>query len=258
MTTSTTPILVTGGTGTLGGHVVPLLRAAGHEVRILSRHSRASVSDPGIEYVAVDLLTGAGIEPALAGVDTVLHLAGANKGDDRATRNLVRAAKRAGVRHLVHISVIGADTMPLGWFRTQLAAEREVTESGIAWTMLRAAQFHDLVLTMAEKMAKLPVVPVPGGLRFQPVDSREVAARLVELTLGDPAGLVPDLAGPTVYGLGDLVRGYLEVVGKRRPLLLLRMPGRTGRAYRAGDNLSLDSADTGKRTWEEFLAERVG
>jgi uncharacterized protein YbjT (DUF2867 family) len=124
-------------------------------VRILSRHSRASVSDPGIEYVAVDLLTGAGIEPAPAGVDTVLHLAGANKGDDRATRNLVRAAKRAGVRHLVHISVIGADTMPLGWFRTQLAAEREVTESGIAWTMLRAARFHDLVLTMAEKMAKL-------------------------------------------------------------------------------------------------------
>jgi uncharacterized protein YbjT (DUF2867 family) len=170
----------------------------------------------------------------------------------------VRAAKRAGVRHLVHISVIGADTMPLGWFRTQLAAEREVTESGIAWTMLRAAQFHDLVLTMAEKMAKLPVVPVPGGLRFQPVDSREVAARLVELTLGDPAGLVPDLAGPTVYGLGDLVRGYLEVVGKRRPQLPLRMPGKTGRAYRAGDNLSLDSADTGKRTWEEFLAERVG
>ncbi len=67
--------------------------------------------------------------------------------------------------------------------------------------MLRAAQFHDLVLTMAEKMAKLPVVPVPGGLRFQPVDSREVAARLVELTLGDPAGLVPGLVGPTVYGL---------------------------------------------------------
>ncbi|MHA5052267.1 SDR family oxidoreductase [Streptomyces sp. SD15] len=252
----TSPILVTGGTGTLGSHVVPLLRAAGHDVRILSRHSPASAPDSGIEYVAVDLLTGEGIESAVAGVETVLHLAGGTKGDDRVTRNLVRAAAKAGVRHLVYISVIGADTLPLGWFKTQLAAEKAVTESGIPWTMLRAAQFHELVLTMAEKMTKLPVVPVPGGLRFQPVDSREVAARLVELTLGDPAGAVPDLTGPKVYGVGDLLHGYLEARGKRRPLLPLRMPGKAGRAYRAGDNLSFDGADIGKRTWEDFLAER--
>ncbi|QUW81148.1 hypothetical protein HEP84_24655 [Streptomyces sp. RLB1-33] len=71
-----------------------------------------------------------------------------------------------------------------------------------------------------------------------------------------PRGAIADLAGPTVYGLGDLVRGYLDAHGRRRPLLPLRMPGKAGRAYRAGDNLS--DADTGKRTWERFLAERVG
>ncbi len=251
----TSPILVTGGTGTLGSHVVPLLRAAGHDVRTLSRHHREPGN--GIEHFAADLLTGEGIEPALAGVETVLHLAGGTKGDDKATQNLVRAAAKAGVRHIVYISVIGADTMPLGWFTMQRRAEQAVTGSGIPWTMLRAAQFHDLVLKIAEKMGTLPVVPVPGGLRFQPVDSRDVAARLVELALGRPAGLVPDLTGPTVYGMKDLVGGYLQARGKRRMTMPMRMPGKAGKAYRAGTNLSLDGADVGTRTWEEFLAERV-
>jgi uncharacterized protein YbjT (DUF2867 family) len=249
------PILVTGGTGTLGGHVVPLLREAGCDVRILSRHHREP--GDGTEHFACDLLAGEGIDPAVAGVETVLHLAGGTKGDDTATQNLVRAAARAGVTHLVYISVIGANTMPPGWFKMKLAAERAVTDSGIPWTMLRAAQFHDLVLKIAEKMGPMPVIPAPGGLRFQPVDSREVAARLVELALGRPAGRVPDLAGPTVYPIKDLVGGYLRARGKRRMMMPIRMPGKVGKAYRAGANLSLDGADVGKRTWEQFLAERV-
>jgi uncharacterized protein YbjT (DUF2867 family) len=251
----TSPILVTGGTGTLGGHVVPLLRAAGRDVRILSRHRRNPVD--GIEHFACDLLEGAGIEPAVAGVETVLHLAGGTKGDDKATQNLVRAAGKAGVQHIVYISVIGANTMPLGWFKIQLRAEQAVTDSGIPWTMLRAAQFHDIVLKIAGKMGTMPVIPAPGGLRFQPIDSRDVAARLVELALGRPAGQVPDLAGPTVYGIKDLVGGYLQARGKRRMMVPIRIPGKAGKAYRAGANLSLDGADVGKRTWEEFLTERV-
>jgi uncharacterized protein YbjT (DUF2867 family) len=98
---------------------------------------------------------------------------------------------------------------------------------------------------------------VPGGLRFQPVDARDVATRLVDLTLDQPAGLVPDLAGPTVYPMGDLVRGYLRARGKRRLTMPVRMPGKAGRAYRAADNLTLAGADLGTRTWEDFLAEHL-
>ncbi|HET6627522.1 MAG TPA: NAD(P)-binding oxidoreductase [Nocardioidaceae bacterium] len=251
----TTPILLTGGTGTLGRHVVPLLRESGHDVRVLSRQP-AGPRD-GVEHLTGDLLTGEGVETAVDGAGIVLHLAGGPKHDDAATRSLVRAASTAGVQHLVYISVIGADRVPLGWFRSKLAAEQAVSGSGLPWTTLRAAQFHDLALTVVEKMAKLPVVPVPGGLRFQPVDSREVAARLVELALGEPAGLVPDLAGPKVYGLADLSRGYLQARGKHRLMMPVRMPGRAGRAYRAGENLARDGALLGRRSWEEFLVERV-
>ncbi|WP_327678777.1 SDR family oxidoreductase [Streptomyces sp. NBC_00467] len=248
-------ILVTGGTGTLGRHVIPLLLDAGSEVRVFSRHGHAS--GDGVDYVTGDLVKGEGIEAAVDGVEIVLHLAGGPKGDDEATRRLVRAAKAAGVRHLVYISVIGADRVPLAWLRSKLAAEQAVAGSGIPWTTLRAAQFHDLALTLAEKMAKLPVIPAPG-MRLQPVDSREVAARLVELTLDAPAGLVPDLAGPEVHTMADLLGGYLRAIGRRRPMLPVRIPGKAGRSYRAGENLSLDGAVQGQRTWEEFLAERVG
>ena len=250
----TSPILLTGGTGTLGRLVLPLLLDAGCTVRVLSR--RKHEPGDGIEYVTGDLLKGEGIEPAVDGTETVLHLAGGPKGDDEATRNLVRAASRAEVRHLVYISVIGADRVPLGYFRSKLGAERAVADSGLPWTTLRAAQFHEFILNVVQKMAKLPVIPVPGGLRFQPVDSREVAARLVELTLDKPAGLVPDLAGPKVYGMADLIRGYLRARGQRRLMMPVRMPGKAGRAYRAGENLSLEGAGVGKRTWEDFLAER--
>ncbi|MFD3519241.1 SDR family oxidoreductase [Streptomyces sp. NPDC058653] len=256
----TSSILVTGGTGTLGRLVTPLLRDTGHPVRVLSR--RGHDSRDGVEYVTADLLKGNGIECALDGSDTVLHLAGAAKGDEEATRNLVAAASRVGgVRHLVLISVIGADLMPLGYFRAKRGAERAVEESGLPWTTLRAAQFNDLVLTATRALARLPVVLSPGGVRAQPVDARDVAARLVELTLGEPAGRVPDLAGPKLYGLAELIRGYLQARGHgrptRRPTLPFPVPGKVGRAYRAEDNLALAGADLGTRTWEDFLAERV-
>ena len=248
-------ILVTGGTGTLGGYLVPLLRADGHPVRVLSRHSRAAAD--GVEYVAVDLLTGVGLDAALADVRTVVHLAGGPKGDDIATRNLVDAAKRAGsVDHFVLISVIGADRVPIGYFVRKLASEKTVAQSGIPWTTLRAAQFHDLTLKTVQAMAKMPVLLAPSGVRWQPVDSRDVARRLAELTLDTPAGLVADLAGPKVYSLEELQRSYLTTIGKHRMRLPVHVPGKLGKVYRSGLNMSFDG-ETGKHTWEEFLAERV-
>ncbi|MEV4251615.1 NAD(P)H-binding protein [Spirillospora sp. NPDC049652] len=251
----TAPILVTGGTGTLGSLLVPLLREAGHPVRVLSRHTRPAAD--GVEFVACDLLKGEGVDEAVAGAETVVHLAGGPKGDDVATRNLADAAKRTGARHLVYVSVTGVDEVPVAWLRTKLASERAVADSGVPWTTLRPAQFHKLVLGIAEKMAKMPVVPAPGALTFQPVDERDVAARLAELTLGEPAGLVPDLAGPADRPLPELLAGYLAAAGKRRPMLPVPMPGKIGRAYRQRLNLAREGAIRGTRTWEDYLAEHV-
>jgi uncharacterized protein YbjT (DUF2867 family) len=258
------PILVTGGTGTLGRLVVARLRDAGHRVRALSRHGREA--GEGIELVTGDLATGEGIDAAVEGAEIIVHCAGSTTGDEEKTLNLVRAASRVGAPHLVNISVVGADRVPVvsrvdramfGYFASKLAAERVVADSGLPWTTLRATQFHDLLLTTAQGMAKLPVIPVPTGFRSQPVDADEVAARLVELALSAPAGLVPDIAGPRAIGMAELVRGYLRARGKHRLMVPVRLPGRAARAFRDGANLAPDRA-VGRRTWEEFLAERVG
>ena len=260
----TSPILVTGGTGTLGRLVVPRLRDAGCDVRVLSRRNHKS--GDGIEFVTGDLATGEGVEAAVDGIETIVHLAGSAKGDEDKARNLVQAASRAGAPHLVYISVVGADRIPVvsgvdramfGYFASKRAAEKVIEDSRLPWTTLRATQFHDLMLMVAQALAKLPVVPVPAGFRVQPVDADEVAARLVELTLGEPAGRVPDMGGPRVYGAADLFRGYLRASKRRRrPIVPLWLPGKAVRAFRDGANLAPEQA-VGHRTWEEFLIERL-
>jgi uncharacterized protein YbjT (DUF2867 family) len=259
----TSPLLVTGGTGTLGRLVTPLLREADCHVRVLSRRSHES--GDGIEFVTGDLATGAGIDAAVDGVETIVHCAGSAKGDEDKTRNLVRAASRAGARHLVYISVVGVERIPVvsgvdrtmfGYFASKRAAEKVVEDSGLPWTTLSATQFHDLMLMVARQLAKLPVIPVPAGFRFQPVDAGEVAARLVELSLGKPSGLVPDIAGPRVYEMNELLRSYLRATHRHRLIMPVKLPGKAARAFRAGANLAPEQA-TGHRTWEDFLAERL-
>jgi len=254
-------ILVTGGTGTLGQLVVPRLRRAGQPVRVLSRQPNERDG-----FVQGDLATGEGVEAAVKGAETIVHLAGSSKGDGVKAANLVQAAVRAGTtRHLVYISVVGADRVPVhsgvdramfGYYAAKHEAERAIAESGVPWTTLRATQFHDLMLLTARQMAKLPVIPAPSGFQAQPVDADEVAARLAELALGPPAGLVDDLAGPRVYPLADLIRGYLRARGKHRAIVPVRVPGKAARAMREGANLAADRA-VGRRTWEEFLAART-
>ncbi|GAB3251352.1 SDR family oxidoreductase [Arthrobacter pigmenti] len=259
---ATVPILVTGGTGTLGRLLVRRLLDEGRQVTVLTR--RQPEPSRGVEFVTGDLGSDEGIDAAVQGIHTIVHLAGSAKGDEDKARNLVRAASKAGVRHLVHISVVGADRIPVaskldrnmfGYFESKLEAERAVMESGIPWTVLRATQFNDLVLMVLQQMAKLPVVPLPKGMRVQPVEAAEVAERLAELALGLPKGLVPDLAGPKVYDIAQLMSDYLQFVQRRRLILPVVLPGKAARAMVSGANLAPERA-VGSRTWEEFLIQR--
>lgn len=158
-----TTIVVTGGTGTLGRRVTERLRAEGHDVRVLSRRTQP---------YAVDLRVGGSVlDAALAGVETVVHCASAPRGGDEvAAERLIAAARRAGVGHLVYISIVGVDRVPLGYYRTKLAVERRIEASGLGWTVLRTTQFHDLLATILGSLAKPPVLLVPAGVPDQPVE----------------------------------------------------------------------------------------
>jgi uncharacterized protein YbjT (DUF2867 family) len=259
-------IVVTGGTGGLGHRVVARLRDKGRNVRVLSRHP--GDSPEGVEYMAGDLVKNQGVEEAISGAEIVVHCAGVGKikEDTAQAQNLVAAAKRAGVRHLVGISVVGAERIPVrsavdrsmfAYFASQRAKELVIEQSGLPWTNLRATQFYDgFILVMVRAMSKMPIVPLPAGTRFQPVDADEVADALVGLALDAPAGQAPDIAGPKIYDAESLLRSYLVAIGKHRAILKIKMPGAAAAAIRDGANLAPDRA-VGRRTWEEFLATSV-
>jgi uncharacterized protein YbjT (DUF2867 family) len=247
-------VLVTGGTGTLGRRVVAGLHDAGRPVRVLSRRPRQDTE--GVQYVVGNLATGEGVDAAVADVATIVHCASDKKGDDEATRTLVRAAEAAGSPHLVFISIVGVDQVSFGYFKAKLRAEQAVTGSGLPWTLLRTTQFYDMILAGARKAGYLPVQPVPSGFKVQPIDSADVADRLVELALGEPAGRVPDLPGPERTDAAEMIRDYLRARGRRPRVLPVPMPG-TGR-IRAGALLPDEPAPgaaRGRRTWTQFLAD---
>ncbi|MFD7550802.1 SDR family oxidoreductase [Streptomyces sp. NPDC059578] len=239
-----TTTVVTGGTGTLGRQVVDRLREAGHTVRVVSRRAQP---------YAVDLVKGSGpLDEALRGADVVVHCASGQRGDEVAARRLIEAVRRAGVGHLVYISIVGVDRVPLGYYRTKWAVERLIEASGTGWTILRTTQFHDLVLTLLTGLAKPPVMFVPAGVADQPIGSGEVADRLAELADGTPAGRVPELGGPQVRDLGELATAYLAASGRRRRTVRVPLPGKVARALRAGGHLTPDRA-VGRETFEAFL-----
>jgi uncharacterized protein YbjT (DUF2867 family) len=243
----TNRVLVTGGTGTLGRVVVDQLLAANANVRILSRGRRPRRAD--VEHVTGDLRTGEGLDAAAAGIDTIVQCA-------EHVDHLVAAAKRAGSPHLVYTSIVGVDRVPLGLYRRKLADEDLIARSELPWTVLRATQFHDLIAVLLRMLARLPVMPLPAGVPFQPVDVREVAEQLARLALNEPAGRAPDFGGPQVRALSDLARSYLAIVGKRRLLLPVRLPGRVFRGYRAGGHLAPEHA-AGTITFEQYLTEQL-
>ncbi len=225
-------LLVTGGTGTLCRPAVAAVREAGVEPRILSRR-------PGPGHVVADLQSGTGLTEALEGVETVLHLATNRRSDARATEHLLQAARSAGVRHLVYLSIVGVDAVPLGYYRAKLRCEELVAESGVSFTILRATQFHDFVAGAFRAQRRLPRV-ITVDAPFQPISTAAVAERLVPLATAAPAnGRVDDLGGPEVLPMAELARQWLEARGSdpkaaERRVVEWHLPGKLVGAYRAG------------------------
>jgi uncharacterized protein YbjT (DUF2867 family) len=185
-------IVVIGGTGLIGSKLAPLLRSRGHEV-LQASPSRG-----------VNAMTGEGLQPVLAGADIVVDVSNSPSFEDKAvlhffetgTRNLTAAAKQAGGRHCVALSVVGTDRLAArGYFRAKLAQERLIANSGLAYTILRATQFFEFVGAVADSGRRDGAVHVSSQL-MQPLLSDEVAEELADVTLGEPANGIREVAGP--------------------------------------------------------------
>ncbi|MDN4614052.1 SDR family oxidoreductase [Leifsonia sp. F6_8S_P_1B] len=205
-------IVVIGGTGLIGRGVVELLRERGHE---------AVAASPS---TGVDAVTGQGLAEALAGADVVVDVPNAPSFEDgpvleffeRSTGNLVEAEKAAGVGHHVVLSIVGADRMPdIGYMRAKVAQERIVGESGIPFTIVRAAQFFEFIPALADGATQGDTATLSDVL-MQPIAATDVSAALAEVAVVSPANDVIELAGPEPLRLDDLARQVLAARGDAR------------------------------------------
>lgn len=246
-------VLVTGGRGTLGRHVVRELSTTDASVRVLTRSE-----EPAEGEITGDLTTGDGLADAVAGVDTIIHCAmGARykKVELGGTGRLLDLARMNNVKHFVYISIVGVDINPFPYYKTKLQAEQLIEASGIGFTILRATQFHQLVLKIVSALSATPIALVPRGFSAQPIDVEAVAKRLVELAAGEPAGHARDIGGPRVDGLTDLLQVYCASIGISRPVLPVAVPGKSGRAFEAGANLLGEDGEKLGGTFDQFVAK---
>jgi uncharacterized protein YbjT (DUF2867 family) len=242
-------IAVAGGTGVAGRWTVEALRAGGHEVIVIARSA------------GTDLVTGDGLDAALAGVDAVIDATNVASSGKRASseffeataRTLMRTAAVAGVRHIVVLSIIGIDRVPYGYYQGKLRQEKVLEESPVPVSILRAAQFHEFP---GQYLATLPgpVVIVPRW-RAQPVAAREVGAALVRIAVGDPVA-TSELAGPREEIMADMIRQVVRGRGDRRLVVSVRLPGATGSAMSAGGGLPSGPGLRGTQTFADWVIEQ--
>ena len=241
-------IAVAGGTGVVGRHLVAALEAEGCEPVVLARSA------------GVDLTSGEGLDRALEGADGVVdvsNVATSRRGPAEAffaaaTGHLLDSVRRAGVRHLVVLSIVGVDRVDYGYYFGKRLQERLVGEGGVPSTVLRATQFHEFAGQLLERVPG-PLALVPR-MRTQPVAAREVAQALAGLVTGPPFGTAPELAGPEEHDLVDLTRRYLRATGGKRPVVPLKLPGRAGRQMAGGALLPAGPGARGRETFDEWLA----
>ena len=240
-------IAVAGGTGVIGRHVVARVRELGHQPVVLARSTGA------------DVITGAGLAASISGADALIDVTNvttlsrekATEFFETATRTLLAAEAAARVRHHVVLSIVGIDRVDFGYYLGKRRQEELVLGGRVPATILRATQFHEFAAQLLDRGGPVALVP---KMLSQPIAAREVAEALVDLALGAPAGMAPELAGPDTHEMADLVRRVRDARGWRRPVFSLRLPGAVGAAMADGELLPHGDGPRGRQTFAEWLS----
>jgi uncharacterized protein YbjT (DUF2867 family) len=221
---------------------------------------KAKPESVNMEWAQVEILTGQGLEQAVAGVDVIVNCMSDPRKNTHAvdvdgTHLLLEKARAAKVAHFLHVSIVGVERIPFSYYQEKVAAEEVVKAGNVPWSILRATQFHSLIdYFLSVIPAPLGVMPLPGDFKFQTIHVGEVAEHLLE-HLERPSGLLPDIGGPEVLTAGELARTWLSAHGLKRLVLPLPLPGKIASGFRHGYN-TCPSQRVGKITWSEWLSQK--
>lgn len=239
-------IAVIGGTGLIGSRVVRNLTAAGHE------------AVPHSQSTGVDVISGQGLDGAVAGADVVVNLTNSPTFDEASPaffrtsmENLLAAARNGGVGHFVILSIVGTDRVPeLDYYRAKALQEHLLATGAIPYSIVRATQFMefmDAVLswTSDADTVRLPATPI------QPIAAEDVAAAVTEVAAGAPLNGIRDIAGPEVFALDELGRITLSHRGDHRDVVTDPTAGMF--AAVRGDVLTDESAALAPTRYADWL-----
>ncbi|MFN7995101.1 MAG: SDR family oxidoreductase [Bryobacteraceae bacterium] len=208
-------ITVIGGTGLIGSKLVEKLRDRGQEVVAASPSS------------GVNTLTGQGLEDALKGASAVVDVTNSPSWEDAAvlkffetsTRNLLDYEAAAGVGHHIALSVVGTERLlQSGFFRAKIAQENLIKTSSIPYSIVRATQFFEFAMKIAEISTKDNTVRLPPVL-FQPMAADDVASALAGIAMSSPVNGTVEIAGPEQFRLDDFIRRDLAAHKDPREVL---------------------------------------
>lgn len=259
--------VVTGGTGVLGSVLVQQLREQDKPVVIASRHpvlpnAYSQVADTSaIPWSRVDLAAGEGLADALDGADTVFHLAGGTRKiggksvEVVAIEHLLAAARKARIKHLVCISIVGVDRIPFSYYRVKETVESLVQQSTIPYTILRVTQFHDFVDHVLGMMMRFAVGLVPKKMRIQPISVPAAATHLRAVGESGPQHRILTIGGREAVELGVLAAQWQHYRGQHKPVFNIPIVGKALNAWANGYGTCPEIAEDSS-TWEEYLAQR--
>ena len=212
-------ILVTGATGTTGSEVVKQLAAAGKKVRALVRspEKAAGLKGPNVELVQGDLADVKSLDAAFKGVETLFLLSGGDPQQTELQGNALKAAKRAGVKRVVKMSAMGADAgSPINLARWHAQTEKELKDSGMAWTILQPHYF------MQNFMMNAATIKSQGAFygsfkdgKLAMVDARDIADVAAKvLTTPGHEGKTYAITGPEGLSMSEAATRLGAAIGK--------------------------------------------
>ncbi len=210
-------VLVIGGTGTAGSAVARQLVDRGERVRVMSRTDDAAKLRLSVEWAHGDLAKPATLPNAFKGIEAAFLLNAMSQDETAQGLAAVEAAKRAGVRRIVYMSVVmppGSEIIP--HFASKIPVEQAVRDSGLEWTILRPNNFFQNDLAWRDAIARNGVYPQPiGGVGVTRVDVRDIADAAVSALTG-PGHLerVYALHGARAWTGEDTARVYSEELGR--------------------------------------------
>lgn len=238
-------ITVIGASGQIGSRVVRLLSEAGHDVVAASLSTGANV------------LTGEGLVEALSGADALVDVVNSPSFDDgpvmdfftASSRNLVAAAKETGVGHYVALSIVGTDGLPdSGYMRAKVAQEKNITESGLPYSIVRATQFQEFAEAITGSLVVGDEVRVPDA-RIQLISVDDVAAEVAKVAQAAPLDGIVNIGGPDKFSFADMARAVLAAQGDDKRVVVDPQAKYFGTAVDDNSLVTGDDGILGKTRW---------